>query len=154
MWFHRCFGPIYRWIFNHSSGPVTMYMDYFRTNLIGPEDPKFKKANADILLSAYRAHNAAIQALVPKEKLLVYRMGEGWEPLCKFLGKPIPNQPFPHENRLGSVIEELANDKHYQATMRRQHIGWLARVAMISAAVYLYKNPAALPAIMQKDQWA
>ena len=30
MWFHRCFGPVYRWIFNHSSEAVTMYMDYFR----------------------------------------------------------------------------------------------------------------------------
>ena len=25
--------------------------------------------------------------------------GQGWEPLCKFLGRPIPAVPFPHENR-------------------------------------------------------
>ena len=58
--------------------------------LIGPEDWRFSKSNADVLLSHYRAHNAAVQALVPKEKLLVYKIGDGWEPLCKFLGKPVP----------------------------------------------------------------
>lgn len=76
-----------------------MYMDYFRfvrprpahpyesnnhvfrTNLIGPEDQVFAKANSDILLAAYRAHNASVKALVPKDKLLVYRIGEGRVPL-------------------------------------------------------------------------
>ena len=52
----------------------------FRTNLIGPEDQLFQKANSDLLLAAYRAHNAAVQALVPKDKLLVYRIGEGRVP--------------------------------------------------------------------------
>ena len=52
-----------------------------RTNLIGPEDQVFAKANSDILLAAYRAHNASVKALVPKDKLLVYRIGEGRIPL-------------------------------------------------------------------------
>ena len=30
MWFQRCFGPIYRRIFNHSSKAFDMYMDFFR----------------------------------------------------------------------------------------------------------------------------
>lgn len=25
-------------------------------------------------------------------------LAEGWEPLCKFLGKPIPDEPFPRVN--------------------------------------------------------
>jgi hypothetical protein len=25
--------------------------------------------------------------------------GDGWDPLCRFLGKPIPEAAFPHENR-------------------------------------------------------
>lgn len=35
---------------------------------------------------------------VPPEKLLVFEVKQGWEPLCKFLGKPVPDQPFPHVN--------------------------------------------------------
>ena len=58
--------------------------------LLGPEDSRFSNSNADILLSKYKAHNAAVKALVPKKKLLIYRIGDGWEPLCKFLDKPIP----------------------------------------------------------------
>jgi hypothetical protein len=39
-----------------------------------------------------------IRGLVPKERLLEWSAEDGWEPLCKFLGKPIPNQPFPRVN--------------------------------------------------------
>ena len=31
-----------------------------------------------------------VKATVPKEKLLVFEVKQGWEPLCKFLGLPIP----------------------------------------------------------------
>lgn len=32
------------------------------------------------------------------DRLLEYKLGSGWEPLCKFLGKPVPDVPFPHVN--------------------------------------------------------
>ena len=31
--------------------------------------------------------------------------GEGWEKLCPFLGKPIPNEPFPLRNIAGKIKE-------------------------------------------------
>ena len=36
-----------------------------------------------------------------KSQLLIMNVteGDGWEKLCKFLDKPIPNRPFPHENK-------------------------------------------------------
>ncbi|KAF4779697.1 endonuclease exonuclease phosphatase family protein [Colletotrichum scovillei] len=43
-------------------------------------------------------HSEKIRELVPKESLLEYKLGSGWEPLCKFLGKEIPHKPFPHLN--------------------------------------------------------
>ena len=39
-----------------------------------------------------------IQEIVPKDQLLIYDVREGWEPLCKFLDKPVPNEPFPRIN--------------------------------------------------------
>ena len=48
--------------------------------------------------AAYRRHYANIRATVPKERLLEYELGSGWESLCKFLGKDIPNAPFPKRN--------------------------------------------------------
>ena len=46
----------------------------------------------------YRAHYAAIKSTVPRDRLLEYKLGTGWEPLCKFLEKPVPDVPFPHVN--------------------------------------------------------
>jgi hypothetical protein len=46
----------------------------------------------------YREHYAIVRDLVPKERLLEYKLGSGWEPLCEFLGKPVPDVPFPHLN--------------------------------------------------------
>jgi len=48
--------------------------------------------------AAFDAHNAEVKAQVPASQLLVFDCREGWEPLCKFLGKPIPDVPFPNTN--------------------------------------------------------
>ena len=40
---------------------------------------------------------------VPEDKLLVFDCKEGWDPLCKFLDVPVPNQPFPWENDTASI---------------------------------------------------
>lgn len=45
---------------------------------------------------------------VPKEKLLVYNVKEGWGPLCSFLEVPVPNQPFPHTNDFQSFQSRYA----------------------------------------------
>ena len=50
------------------------------------------------MIAAYEARNAAVIAAVPPERLLVYRVSEGWAPLCRFLGAPIPATPFPRVN--------------------------------------------------------
>lgn len=52
----------------------------------------------DRLTAAFNAHNAAVQAAIPASRLLVYRADQGWEPLCRFLGVPIPSEPYPVAN--------------------------------------------------------
>jgi hypothetical protein len=49
-------------------------------------------------IDVLRAHEADVIASVPPEKLLVYEVGSGWEPLCAFLNVPVPSEPFPHSN--------------------------------------------------------
>ena len=49
----------------------------------------------------YNRHNAAVKALVPSSNLLVYRVGEGWDRLCNFLEKDVPESDFPYENKGG-----------------------------------------------------
>ncbi|KAK8090596.1 hypothetical protein PG994_000101 [Apiospora phragmitis] len=47
----------------------------------------------------YRRHYAEIRAAVPEERLLDYDLKQGWGPLCEFLGKPVPQMPFPQVNK-------------------------------------------------------
>ena len=46
----------------------------------------------------YAEHNERIRALVPRERLLEFNVKQGWEPLCRFLGKDVPDSPFPRVN--------------------------------------------------------
>lgn len=55
-------------------------------------------SDRDCAIDAYRRNNARVRALVPSERLLVFNVAEGWEPLCRFLGVPVPQQPFPHHH--------------------------------------------------------
>ena len=49
-------------------------------------------------IEVFQRHSAEVQRVVPAERLLVYHVKEGWEPLCRFLNVPVPNTPFPHLN--------------------------------------------------------
>ncbi len=50
-------------------------------------------------INVFLQHNEEVKRLVPPEKLLVYDVKEGWEPLCAFLGVTVPvDTPFPHLN--------------------------------------------------------
>jgi hypothetical protein len=49
-------------------------------------------------IGVFRRHVEEVTRTIPPERLLVYEVGEGWEPLCRFLGVPAPDAPFPREN--------------------------------------------------------
>lgn len=53
-------------------------------------------------LDVFKRHNDAVIERVPADQLLVYEVGQGWEPLCEFLGVPVPDEPFPHLNDTAS----------------------------------------------------
>jgi Sulfotransferase domain len=55
-------------------------------------------AQRDAAVAAYAAHNAAVRAAVPGERLVDWRPGDGWEPLCRALGTDVPDEPFPETN--------------------------------------------------------
>lgn len=42
--------------------------------------------------------NQEVRDALPPERLLVFSPKEGWEPLCAFLGVPVPDCPFPRVN--------------------------------------------------------
>jgi hypothetical protein len=61
------------------------------------------------LMGQFERHNEQVKATVPPERLLVWSVTEGWEPLCDFLEVPVPAEPLPHVNDretfLGRVLD-------------------------------------------------
>lgn len=58
--------------------------------------------------AGYRAHNEMVKRVTPSERLLIFKLDEGWEPLCKFLGKPIPEVAFPRINDAEALNEKIS----------------------------------------------
>ncbi|WP_435259708.1 sulfotransferase family protein [Thioclava sp. FR2] len=49
-------------------------------------------------IAAYDAHVEDVKRTVPEDRLLVHKLGDGWGPLCAFLGVPVPDDPYPRVN--------------------------------------------------------
>lgn len=52
----------------------------------------------DAGIAAYQRHIAEVKAALPPERLLEFNVGDGWGPLCAFLGLAVPDGPFPRAN--------------------------------------------------------
>lgn len=52
----------------------------------------------DHLIACYERHNQRVIDAVDPDKLLVFDVRDGWEPLCAFLERPVPDEPFPNLN--------------------------------------------------------
>lgn len=55
----------------------------------------------------FNAWNEEVQRTVPPDRLLVFEVKDGWEPLCRFLGVPVPSTPFPHANKGDSFEKDF-----------------------------------------------
>jgi len=60
-------------------------------------------------LAHYEQHIADVKAAVPADRLLVFSADQGWEPLCTFLGVPVPDGPFPNVNDRAAIKKTLAD---------------------------------------------
>ncbi len=52
----------------------------------------------DACVAAFNAHIASVKSAFGPDRLLVFEAGDGWEPLCKLLDVPVPEEPYPHIN--------------------------------------------------------
>ncbi|TVY88439.1 hypothetical protein LAWI1_G005190 [Lachnellula willkommii] len=55
----------------------------------------------------YDEHYALVKSITPPDRLLVFKLDEGWPPLCKFLGVEIPDTPFPRVNEGAALAEKI-----------------------------------------------
>lgn len=64
----------------------------------------------DKLVSVFKAHNARVREVIPADRLLVYEVANGWDPLCEFLGVPVPDTPMPKVNSTEEFQGRLASE--------------------------------------------
>jgi hypothetical protein len=53
----------------------------------------------ELLMECYERHNDEVRRAIPSDRLLEFRATQGWEPICRRLSLPVPNEPFPWTNR-------------------------------------------------------
>ncbi len=59
-------------------------------------------------VAVYERNTADVQAAFSRERLLTCHLGDGWEPLCRFLGKPVPEVPYPLSNSTEEFKSSIA----------------------------------------------
>lgn len=67
----------------------------------------------------FRKHTEEVIAGVPADRLLVYNVGDGWDPLCKFLGVPVPATDYPRENSTADFKKNLSRREAGEADPER-----------------------------------
>jgi hypothetical protein len=90
--------PKIRWFVQYS-----YYIDEFM-------DARFfqgKAKNPGACKELFNQWNRMVVESVPAQKLLVYNISEGWEPLCRYLEVPVPGIPFPAGNSRGEYFNVL-----------------------------------------------
>ncbi|SAL98437.1 hypothetical protein [Absidia glauca] len=64
-----------------------------------------KKYDNKYLCEVFNNRVEEVKRIIPADRLLVLEMGDGWEPLCQFLGKEVPDEPYPHTNAKEKFFE-------------------------------------------------
>ncbi len=83
----------------------------------------------DFMVAQFERHTQEVMAAIPAPRLLVYDVREGWEPLCAWLGVPVPETPFPHTNtreemtQMRQAMAEGAWDAEKISQMARERFG-------------------------------
>ncbi len=82
---------------------MDMVTALFRNTFADPLDE-------DACKMAYERHNAEVRATIPADRLIDWKPGDGWEPICAALGVPVPDDPFPHVNSTEDFRANLGLD--------------------------------------------
>lgn len=67
---------------------------------------KVPNLNKERAMNTYSQHNQRVKDIIPAERLLEYRIEQGWKPLCEFLNiqeTSCPTDAFPKTNSVTSV---------------------------------------------------
>jgi len=87
-------------------------------------------------IEIFNKHNEDAKAGIPANRLLVFEVSQGWEPLCKFLGVEVPNKPFPHVNDAAEFKGHIKKMNIIFGTMTAVVMAGLVAGAAVAAQWY------------------
>ena len=87
--------------------PFARKMGNMCSKLIWQRTLKGTMEDRDKALAQYQYHIDEVKAKVPTEQLLIYSVDQGWEPLCTFLGIPVPDTEFPNVNDRAEIKKAI-----------------------------------------------
>jgi hypothetical protein len=92
----------------------------------------------------YRRHYQEIRDAARPGQMLEYKLGSGWEPLCKFLDRPVPDVPFPRVNDMTAFQRGLAMHRvvFFMRAVEKLAFGLVVIAVSRFALVYLYSSSA------------
>jgi hypothetical protein len=117
-WFESCQATIFA-PQNAAAPPPEPFGEFFGQMV---RDHGGRLHDRDAMIGFFRRWSEEVEASVPAERLLVWELGQGWAPLCAFLGAPVPDQPFPRANRREDFFGRLdagADEAPSPAKLRR-----------------------------------
>ena len=79
-------------------GPMMEKMVAYAARHDRPTPNPLERRNAESSMAAFMRHNEDVMRTIAPERLLVFEAKQGWEPLCNFLGVPVPSIPYPRVN--------------------------------------------------------
>jgi hypothetical protein len=89
-------------------------LDSFGVKVIAGRIFRDRLEDRDFCIGVFERHNAEVRAAFGPDRLLVYAIGDGWEPLCRFFGKPVPEVAFPRSNTADdfrAIAEQMSRPK-------------------------------------------
>jgi hypothetical protein len=103
-----------------------------RKLVFGFFDAKNKKEIKTHGRQAYERFYKELRDNVPAGQLLEYKLGSGWEPLCEFLGREVPDVPFPVSNERDSHAQDVdaRRRKVHHDTAKAAVLGILSLIAV------------------------
>ncbi|KAK0391712.1 hypothetical protein NLU13_1211 [Sarocladium strictum] len=91
----------------------------------------------------WERHRRRIREMVPPERLLEYKLGDGWRPLCAFLGRPVPEGvDFPRVNDAQMLRRVMMGKiQRNMVAVLRLTAPWVALVLAIGLGLWLFTPP-------------
>ena len=68
-------------------------------------------SDAEHVIAVYEQNIQDVQETIDADRLLIYSLGAGWEPLCRFLDVPVPDVPFPNSNNARDFFDRIRREK-------------------------------------------